>query len=92
MRTLAADTPAHIEQAQIERLREMPAWQKLAFAGHMNAMVRTLALSGLRRRYPDASDAELQRRLAEQRLGPHLAARVYGSLSAQEAPHDQRAG
>jgi SOS response regulatory protein OraA/RecX len=92
MRTLAADTPAHIEALQIERMRHMPAWQKLALAGQMNRMVQTLALNGLRRRYPHASDAELQRRLVEQRLGPQLAARVYGPLAGQEYLDDQRAG
>lgn len=91
MRTLAADTPPHVEALQIERLREMPAWQKLALAGQMNQMVRRLTLNGLRRRYPTASDAEIQRRLAEQRLGSELAARVYGPLATQEHPDDQRA-
>lgn len=89
MRPLAADTPAHIEQAQLERLRQLSPWQKLALAGHMNQMVRNLALSGLRQRYPQASEAELQRRLVEQRLGAELAARWYGPLTNQESADDQ---
>lgn len=92
MRTLAADTPAHIEALQIERLQQMPAWQKLALAGQMNQMVRTLALNGLRRRYPAASDAEIQRHLAEHRLGSELATRLYGPRSTPGLTDDQRAG
>lgn len=92
MRTLATDTPPHIEALQIAWLQQMLPWQKLALAGQMNQMARTLALSGLRRRYPTASDAELQHYLAEQRLGPELAARVYGPGQTIERTDDQRAG
>jgi hypothetical protein len=58
----------------------------------MNQMVRTLALQGLRRRYPEASAAHLQRYLAEQRLGPDLAARVYGPLPSTASDHAEQAG
>ena len=86
MRTLSEDTSPHIEQVQLELLRRMPAWRKLALAGQMNRMLNTLALSGLRQRYPHASSEELRRRLADLRLGPELAVRVYGPLP--EEPHD----
>ena len=46
----------------------------------MNQTVRTLALSGLRQRYPNDSDELLQRRLADLILGPELASRAYGPL------------
>jgi hypothetical protein len=91
MRTLAADTPTHIEALQITRLQQMPPWQKLALAGQMNQMVRTLAINGVRRRHPTASEAEVQRYLAEQRLGADLAARVYGPRHPQGSTDDQRA-
>jgi hypothetical protein len=70
----------------------MPAWRTLQLAGGMNRMVRTLALQGLRRRYPEASAAELQRYLVEQRLGSVLAARVYGPLPSTASDHAERAG
>jgi hypothetical protein len=47
----------------------------------MNSALRTLALSGLRQRYPHATPEELRRRLADLWLGPDLATRVYGPLS-----------
>lgn len=92
MPTLAADTRQEVEDCQIELLRQMPAWRKLQLAGGMNRMVRTLALRGLQHRYPQASVTNLQRHLAEQRLGPALAARVYGPLPATEQDHAERAG
>ncbi|MBN1140063.1 MAG: hypothetical protein JXM73_26070 [Anaerolineae bacterium] len=80
MTTLAADTHPDVEQLQIQRLRQMPAWRKLALVSEMNRTVRALALAGLRQRYPDAGPAELDRRLADLVLGPELAARAYGPL------------
>ena len=78
MVTLSADTSPRIEQMQIERLRMMPAWRKLALVGEMNRAVRDLALAGLRQRHPYDTPAQRQRRLAGLLLGPELAARVYG--------------
>lgn len=40
--------------------------------------VNTLALVGLRQRYPGASESELQFRLAVLRLGEDLVAQAYG--------------
>lgn len=76
--TLFPDTRPEAERVQIELLRQAPAWRKLEMVGQMNQTVRTLALSGLRQRYPQATPQELRRRLADLLLGPMLAARVYG--------------
>jgi hypothetical protein len=78
MTTLSPDTSPRIEQIQIERLRHMPVWRKLALVGEMNRAVRDLALAGLRQRHPDDSPAQRRRRLADLLLGQELAARVYG--------------
>jgi len=78
MATLSADTTPHIEQIQIERLRQMPPWRKLALVGEINRAVRDLALAGLRQRHPHDTPAQRQRRLAGLLLGPELATRVYG--------------
>ena len=75
-----ADTDAHVEQLQIERLRQMPAWRKMALMAEMGETVRLLALAGLRQRYPADTPAQRRRRLADLMLGPELAARVYGPL------------
>lgn len=83
MRTLAVDTSLASEQIEIELLRDMPTWRKLQLTAAMNRMVRTLALRGLRRRFPTASESELHRRLADLQLGPELALRVYGPLRTE---------
>jgi hypothetical protein len=36
---LSTDTAPHIERLKIERLRQMPAWRKLALVGEMNQAV-----------------------------------------------------
>jgi hypothetical protein len=78
MVTLSADTSPQIERIQIEGLRQMPVWRKLALVGEMNRAVRELALAGLRQRHPYDTPAQRQRRLADLLLGPELATRVYG--------------
>ena len=80
MTTLSPDTSPQIERIQIEGLRQMPPWRKLALVGDMNEAVRVLALAGLRQRYPDDTPAQRRRRLADLVLGPELATRVYGPL------------
>lgn len=84
MSTLSADTHPEAERVQIELLRKLPAWRKLQIVGEMNQTVRTLMLSGLRQRFPHATDAELRRRLADLMLGEELAARVYGKGSTDD--------
>jgi hypothetical protein len=85
---LSADTALHIEQMQIERLRQMTAWRKLAPVGEMNRAVRELALAGLRQHYPDDTPAQRKRRLADLLLGTELAARVYGPMPEENCPED----
>jgi len=84
MSTLFPDTRPEAERVQIELLRQAPPWRKLHMVGQMNQTVRTLALSGLRQRHPQATLEELRRRLADLLLGPELAARVYGPLVGGE--------
>jgi hypothetical protein len=75
-----SDTQPEAEQYLLERLRQTPVWRKLEMMGQLNETARNLALEGLREQYPEASDAELRRRLAERLLGPELARQVYGPL------------
>ena len=77
MSFLFPDTQPKAEQVQIGLLRQAPAWRKLDMVGQLNQTVRTLALSGLRQRYPQATPQELRRRLADLLLGPALAALAY---------------
>lgn len=78
------DTSPDAERVQIELLRQMPAWRKLQMVSEMSQTVRTLALLGLRQRFPHATETELRRRLADLVLGEELAARVYGKRSADD--------
>ena len=84
MALLSADTPAELEKVQIDLLRRMPPWRKMALVSEMNRAVRTMALAGLRQRYPHDGPAMIRRRLADLLLGSDLAARVYGSLPTED--------
>jgi hypothetical protein len=78
MTTLFSDTGPEAEQVLIDLLRHAPVAHKLEMLGQMNAAARQFALQGLRARHPGATEAQLQRCLADLLLGPELAARAYG--------------
>jgi hypothetical protein len=80
MRSLSWDITPEIEEILIDRLRQMPAHQKLAQVSRMTRTVRDLAIAGLRQRHPDDTPLQRQRRLASLLLGDVLAERVYGPL------------
>jgi len=84
MSPLFTDTQPEAEEVQIKLLRQAPPWRKLELVSQLNQMARTLALSGLRQRYPQATPEELRRRLADLLLGQDLAARVYGPLPQED--------
>lgn len=86
MTILFSDTRPEAEQVLIDLLRRASTTRKLEMLGQMNAAAHQLALQGLRARHPGATEAQLQRYLADLLLGPDLAARAYGSLPA-EASH-----
>ena len=79
-REMNADTSREVEEMLLAYWREAPAWKKWERMEQLNRQARALALAGLRRRHPEASEAELRRRLADLLLGPELAARVYRPL------------
>jgi hypothetical protein len=80
MTALHSDTNSKAERVQIELLRCAPAWRKIQMVAQLNETVRTLALSGLRQRNPDASPNELRRLLADLTLGAALAEKIYGPV------------
>jgi len=83
-REMHMDTTPEVEAIQFAFYRSAPVWKKLELASQLNQMARTLALSGLRQRHPEATPEALQRYLADLLLGPDLAARVYGPLDQRE--------
>jgi hypothetical protein len=76
-RPLADDTSVDAARHQIELWRGMTPAQKLALVSSASDSVRTLALAGLRQRYPLASEREIFLRLAVLRLGCRLAMEVF---------------
>ena len=84
MRTLAGDTHPEADRVLIELLRGASPSRKVAVVLSANRTARELALTGLRERHPGESPARLRRRLADLWLGPELAAKAYGRLSADE--------
>lgn len=77
MTALFSDTHPAMEALQIELIRQMPAWKKIAIVDGLNQTVRTLAISGIKERHPDATPEQVRRLLAELSLGAELARKVY---------------
>jgi len=85
---MLSDTDPKAERVLIEGLRAMPVWRKIEIMGQLSEMVRQLAFEGVRRRHPDADDAEVRRRLADIRLGHELARRAFGPAPWEEGTED----
>ena len=81
MTVLYSDTHPKMEALQIQLWRQATPTRKMEMLGQLNASARTLALMGLRSRYPQAGEAELGRRLAGLLLGEELARKVYGDIN-----------
>lgn len=79
-RQMNQDTTPEAEEILFAWLREASAPEKLQRMVELNRAARLLAVAGLRRRHPSASEKEIKRRLADLILGPDLATRVYGPL------------
>ena len=80
MSVLSSDTHPKMEALQIQFWRQASPQRKMHILAQLNASARTLAMAGLRSRYPQADEAELRRRLADLLLGEELARKVYGGL------------
>ena len=80
MSSLYSDTHPKMEALQIQLWRQANPTRKMEMVAQLNATVKTLALAGLRSRFPKASDIELRRRLASLLLGEELARKVYGEI------------
>ena len=79
------DTSFEAEAIQIKLLRQTSAWQKLQMLAQLNQTGRSLALAGLRQRYPQATPPQLRRHLADLLLGETLAAQAYGLPGAKSS-------
>jgi len=84
MTGLYSDTHPKMEALQIQLWRQATPTRKMEMLAKLNASLRTVALMGLRSRFPQASEFELRRRLADLLLGEELACKVYGEISNAE--------
>lgn len=73
-----SDTSPEAERVLIELAREMPDWKKIEQVFSMIETARAFAMSGLRSRYPEASEEELKKRLAALVFDRETVVRVYG--------------
>ena len=87
---MVLDTHPDAERVQIELMRTTPVWRKVDLLAQLNQAARLFAISGLRQRYPGATEQEIHRRLADLILGEDLAERVYGPLDLEEEPIDAK--
>ena len=81
MSTLSSDTHPKMEALQIQLWQQASPTRKMNMLAQLNASAQILALAGLRSRFPQASRAELRRRLADLILGEELARKVYGEIN-----------
>ena len=81
---MTRDTSPEAQAVLLRLQREMPVWRKWELLDDLIRTERMFAWAGLKRRHPDASDAELRRRMADLLLGEELAAEVYGAWEEWE--------
>jgi len=81
MSPLYTDTHPKMEALQIQLWRQASPTRKMQMMAQLNASARLLAITGLRSRYPQASESELRFKLAGLLLGEELASKVYGVSS-----------
>lgn len=81
MTALYSDTHLKMEALQIQLWRQASPIRKMNMLAQLNSSARMLALTGLHSQYPQASEAELRRKLAGLLLGEDLARKVYGEFS-----------
>jgi hypothetical protein len=84
MSALFSDTNPKMEALQIELWRQASPTRKMHMLAQLNACARLLAMTGLRSRFPDASEIELHFKLAGLLLGEELAHKVYGDTHHAE--------
>ena len=80
------DTSREALRAQYAALRRRSPTQRLALMDNLTRLARSMALEGLRRRHPGASEAEIGARFSELVLGKPLAARVLEHRQARTRP------
>jgi hypothetical protein len=78
MQPLPSDTSPDAQRVLFQLLRGASASEKLRLTCDLIQTLRKLVLSDLSRRFPEASEAELRRRLISRLLSPEDVIRAYG--------------
>jgi hypothetical protein len=78
MKPLSVDTTPEAQQMHFELMRRLPGWKRLTLAFDLTQATRELVLTDIRRRHPDASDAEIRRRFIARILPRKDVIRAYG--------------
>jgi hypothetical protein len=76
------DTSAKAEQVRLCALRAMSPTRQLSMALGWSQSMRELSRAGLRRQFPNFSEQDLHRLMAERVLGTELALKAYGPMNS----------
>jgi len=76
------DTSPEQRARYFAHLRTLTPEQRLRIVGGLTRAVRTMARTGIRRDFPNASEREVDVRLAVRLYGPALARRAFGEPPA----------
>jgi hypothetical protein len=77
-RSAVLDTDPETERLLTELARPTPVWKKFRQVGALNQMCRAFAKAGIRRRYPEANEEEVRRRLAAVLFDRETVVKVFG--------------
>lgn len=85
MRTQSSDTSPEAERVQIDLLRKAGEARRIELAFSLTQSAIELSRQGMRRRYPHASEEELNLLFVELNYGKELADRVRTALVRKRA-------
>jgi hypothetical protein len=77
-RPQSPDTDATVDRYLFDRLRNLPPWRKAEMLSASTRAAYSLAMAGLRQRYPAAMEPELRRRYAALVLGREASIALFG--------------
>ena len=80
MRVAVSDTPSKMLHRQADLVREASVARRFESARSLTMTVTALSRRALRRRYPGASKAEIDRAFAELHYGTDLVERLLGAM------------
>ena len=80
-----ADTSREALRRQLAAVRRMSVPERLRMVDHLTQLARSIAVEGIRRRHPNATEEQIQHMLFELVLGKEVAARVAEHRRARSA-------